>query len=92
MNPKSNPEMSTVPDNKTSVFLNWGEEFAKEMSGAQADKYKRFCEDRAARWKEDLAEDIKIRDLFLEAGRKAFEEAGKSKESLSPIEADKKDK
>lgn len=83
----------TTTDEKP-VFLNWGEECAKEMSQKQADMYKRYCEDRAQKRKEELEEDIKMRDLFIEAGRKAFEEAGKSKGSLSPIEEveDKKDK
>ena len=89
MNPKSAPELATIPE--LPVFKSWGEEHAKEMSQKQADMYKRYCEDRAQKRKEELEEDIKVRDLFLEAGRKAFAEAGKSAGSLSPEVEDKSD-
>ena len=76
-----------VPEQKP-VFISWGEK-STEMSQKQMDMYKRYCEDRQAKRMEELAEDIKIRDLFLEAGRKAMSEG-----SLSPTEIveDKKDK
>jgi hypothetical protein len=52
------------------------------------DMYKRYCEDREAKRRQELEEDIKIRDLFLEAGRKALSEC-----SLGPTEEEeKKDK
>jgi hypothetical protein len=87
-----NPETNTVPETKQSVFLKWGEDVAKEMSQKQMDMYKRYCEDREAKRREALEEDIKIRDLFLEAGRKAFTETAKSEGSLSPVDEEKKDK
>ena len=78
-----------VPEQKP-VFISWGEK-STEMSQKQMDMYKRYCEDREAKRREELAEDIKIRDLFLEAGRRALSEAEKSEGSLSPTEKDKSD-
>ena len=71
-----------VPEQKPA-FITWGEK-STEMSQKQMDMYLRYCEDREAKRREELAEDIKIRDLFLEAGRKAMSEA-----SLSPEEKGK---
>ena len=82
-------EAKITPEQKP-VFISWGEK-STEMSQKQMDMYKRYCEDRQAKRMEELAEDIKIRDLFLEAGRKAFEEAAKSEGSLSPADKDKSD-
>jgi len=76
MNPKHSPELSTVPETKLPV-KNWGNDYEVPMSKAAEDLYKRVCEARVETWKKDLEEDIKVRDLFLEAGRKAFSEAGK---------------
>jgi hypothetical protein len=79
-------ELESVPEQKP-VFIKWGEKSC-EMSQKQMDMYKRYCEDREAKRREELAEDIKIRDLFLEAGRKALSEC-----SLGPTEEEeKKDK
>ena len=91
MSAETNSEITAVPEIKESVFLKWGEEVAKNMSQKQMDMYKRYCEDREAKRREALEEDIKIRDLFLEAGRKSFEEAAKSEGSLSPEVEDKSD-
>ena len=81
------PETASEAEQKP-VFISWGEKTC-EMSQKQKDMYERYCTDRLQKRKEELEEDIKIRDLFLEAGRKAFEEAAKSEESLSPEERGK---